>query len=105
MPQMAPPPVPHAPQPMGMHTHPHTPGHGVPIAPQAIPYPQASPQNAVERLAPAMPMQYPPAPPMYANTSQTTAPMAAKKATLIWWIVGLLVLGAAGGAVLALVMR
>jgi serine/threonine-protein kinase len=105
MPQMAPPPVPQAPQPMGMHMHPHTPGHGVPIAPQAIPYPQASPQNAVERLAPAMPMQYPPAPPMYANTSQTTAPMAAKKSTLIWWIVGLLVLGAAGGAVLALVMR
>jgi serine/threonine-protein kinase len=109
MPQMAPPPVPHAP-PMGMHMHPHTPGHGVPITPQAIPYPQASPQNAVERIAPAamppMPMQYPQAQPsMYPGASQMTAPMAAKKSTLIWWIVGLLVLGAAGGAVLALVMR
>ena len=52
-----------------------------------------------------MPMQYPQAQPsMYPGASQMAAP-AAKKSTLIWWIVGLLVLGAAGGAVLALVMR
>jgi serine/threonine-protein kinase len=104
MPQMAPPPVPMAPPPM--HVHPHTPAHGVQqMPPQPIPYPQASPQNAIDRIAPAMPMQYPQAQPsMYPGASQMAAP-AAKRSTLIWWIVGLLVLGAAGGAVLALVMR
>jgi serine/threonine-protein kinase len=106
MPQMAPPPVPMAPPPMAMHMHPHTPSHGVPqMPPQPMPYPQASPQNAIDRIAPPMPMQYPQAQPsMYPGASQMAAP-AAKKSTLIWWIVGLLVLGAAGGAVLALVMR
>ena len=75
------------------------------MAPQPIPYPQASPQNAIDRIAPPMPMQYPQAQPsMYPGALQMAAP-AAKKSTLIWWIVGLLVLGAAGGAVLALVMR
>jgi serine/threonine-protein kinase len=103
MPQMAPPPVPMAPPPIAMHAHPHTPSHGVPQMP---PYPQASPHNAIDRIAPAMPMQYPQAQPsMYPGASQLAAPAVAKKSTLIWWILGLLVLGAAGGAVLALVMR
>jgi serine/threonine-protein kinase len=109
LPQIAPPPVPQAPQPMAMHGHPHTPAHDIAQMPpsQPIPYPQASPQNAVDRIAPApLPMQYPQAQPsMYPGASQMAAPAAGKKSTLIWWIVGLLVLGAAGGAVLALVMR
>jgi hypothetical protein len=38
-------------------------------------------------------------------SSSVTAVQTQKSSKLIWWIVGLLVLGAAGGAVLALVMR
>ncbi len=109
LPQMAPPPMPVSPQPLGVHIS--SPGRGsVQTPPPAsIPYPQPQPQNAIERVAP---VSYPQVSQaqlqqqhMYPSAS-ITAPVHAKKSSkLIWWIVGLLVLGAAGGAVLALVMR
>jgi hypothetical protein len=101
MPQIVPPPMPVSPQPLGVRIA--SPAHGVPHvhAPQSIPYPQAQPQNAIERIAP---VSYPQVSqhPMY---GQQTLNVSKKSSKLIWWIVGLLVLGAAGGAVLALVMR
>jgi serine/threonine protein kinase len=104
MPQMAPPPMPVSPQPLGVHLA--TPARGAPaLAPHApIPYPQPQPQNAIDRVAP---MTYPSAPQaqqqMYAAHSSAMVPQRSSK--LIWWIVGLLALGAAAGAALALVMR
>jgi serine/threonine protein kinase len=98
MPQMAPPPMPVSPQPLGVHL-------SGPARPQTpIPYPQPQPQNAIDRVAP---MSYPQAPvaqqQMYAPHGSVA--MEKKSPKLIWWIVGLLALGAAAGAVLALVMR
>ena len=108
MPQMAPPPMPVSAQPLGVHIG--TPVHGTPqmAPPQPIPYPQPQPQNAIERIAP---VSYPQVSQaqlqqqhMYPSASTSMVPTK-KSSKLIWWIVGLLVLGAAGGAVLALVMR
>jgi serine/threonine-protein kinase len=98
MPQMAPPPMPVSPQPLAVHL-------STPARPQTpIPYPQPQPQNAIDRVAPA---SYPQAPvaqqQMYA--SHPSVATGKKSSKLIWWIVGLLALGAAAGAVLALVMR
>jgi hypothetical protein len=98
MPQMAPPPMPVSPQPLGVHL-------SAPARPQTpIPYPQPQPQNAIDRV---VPMAYPQAPvaqqQMYAPHGSVA--MEQKSSKLIWWIVGLLALGAAAGAVLALVMR
>jgi serine/threonine protein kinase len=98
MPQMAPPPMPVSPQPLGVHL-------SGPVRPQTpIPYPQPQPQNAIDRVAP---MSYPQAPvaqqQMYAPHGSVA--MEKKSSKLIWWVVGLLALGAAAGAVLALVMR
>ena len=100
MPQIVPPPMPVSPQPLGVRIA--TPSHGVPLhASQPIPYPQPQPQNAIERIAP---VSYPQVS-QHQMYGQQTLNVAKKSSKLIWWIVGLLVLGAAGGAVLALVMR
>jgi serine/threonine-protein kinase len=109
MPHMMPPAMPGAgarPQPLGVHMS--APGVISTPPPQGIPYPQAQPQNAIDRVAPVTYPQVSNAQlqqqQMYGSTS-VTAVQGQKSSKLIWWIVGLLVLGAAGGAVLALVMR
>ena len=73
---------------------------GLAQAPQAIPHsPYAMPPSAPQ-TDPVMPLQYPYAPPnLYA---QSPAPAKSK---WLWWVVGLLALGAAVGAALALVLR
>jgi hypothetical protein len=102
MPQMAPPPMPVSPQPLGVHLS--TPSRGAPQIQAPIPYPQPQPQNAIDRVAP---MSYPQAPVAQQQMYAPHGSMAVEKKSskLIWWIVGLLALGAAAGAVLALVMR
>jgi serine/threonine-protein kinase len=91
LPQMAPPPMPVSPQPLSVNMS--TPARG------QVPYPQPQPQNAIDRVAPvSYPQASPPQQAMYAS-----AP-AAKKSKLLWWILGLLALGAAAGAVLAKVI-
>jgi len=105
MPQIAPPPMPVSPQPLGVHLA--TPARGaLAVGPrgQAPSYPQVQPQNAIDRIAPVgYPQASQVAPPqMYAPHGSVALE---KKSMLIWWVVGLLALGAAAGAVLALVMR
>jgi hypothetical protein len=125
LPQMAPPPMPSG-QPMG-----HLPGmgpggppmghmgpmghpgasmtgmppagasmgmHGAPMGG----YPQAPPNHAVDHVGPLM--TYPQAHPhMYPTGAITEVKTGGRK--WIWWVVGLLVLGAGAGAVLALIMQ
>jgi len=103
MPHMIPPAMPVSGQPLGVHMNAAI---ATPV-PQAIPYPQPQPQNAIERIAPVSYPQVSQAQlqqQMYPSSS-VTAVQGRKSSKLIWWIVGLLVLGAAGGAVLALMMR
>jgi serine/threonine protein kinase len=76
--------------------HAPTPGFGAPQIPQQ-PYPM--PVGAMA-MAPA-PLTYPQAPQGYAPMQQR----AGSTTKWVWWIVGLLALGAAAGAVLALAMR
>ena len=101
MPNLPPPPMPVAPQamepmavaPLGSRVS--TPTHGAPqLIPQS-PYPMMAPAA----MPPPM-MGYPQAPP---NVHGAAAQPRSSK--WVWWIVGLLVLGAAVGAVLALAMR
>jgi len=97
MPHLQPPAIP-ASNPK--HAHPtapngprSTPAGGVPL--HATPVPAAYPQQ----LAPAnMPMAYP-------QAAQYQQQPKAGGSKIVWWIIGLLALGAAAGAILALVMR
>jgi len=115
MPQMAPPPMPgqmgmgmqqlgqmgHGmgnPAPLGVRIA--TPGGGTPVAQQH--YPQAQPNHAVDHVGPLM--SYPQSQPGYAPGAATEINPASSR-RWIWWVVGLLALGAAAGAVLALVMK
>jgi serine/threonine protein kinase len=109
LPHIAPPPMPISPQPLAVHINTPNPGALPSPPPQAMPYPQAHPQNAIDRVAPATypqvsHAQIPQQPPSHLYSGTTTV-QTKKSSKLIWWIVGLLVLGAAGGAVLALAMR
>jgi serine/threonine protein kinase len=63
-------------------------------------YPQAQSNHAVDHVGPIM--TYPQAQP---NPMYPSAPQAGASSKWVWWVVGLLALGAAAGAVLALVMR
>jgi serine/threonine-protein kinase len=87
------------PAPMGMRIS--TPGGGTPVHQ----YPQAPPNHAVDNVGPLM--TYPQAQPgMYPHGGKTdVSPTTRSSKTWIWWVVGLLALGAAAGAVLALVMN
>jgi hypothetical protein len=93
LPNMAPPPMPrehHPTAPNGPHA---TPSGGVQqlhMAATALPPPQ--------QLAPSYPMAQAP----YQQQLKPTAPGSNK---IIWWIIALLALGAAAGAVLALAMK
>src|SRR3569623_1120350 len=95
--------MPVAGQPLGVHMNAAI----APPVPQAIPYPQPQPQHAIARIAPVRTPQVSQAqlPQQMYPSSSVTAVQGRKSSKLIWWIVGLLVLGAAGGAVLALMMR
>jgi eukaryotic-like serine/threonine-protein kinase len=82
------------PMPMPMSyggQHAPTPGFGAPLYP---------PNGGAMSMAPA-PLTYPQAPPMYTNAPARNA----SSTKWVWWIVGLLALGAAAGAILALAMR
>jgi eukaryotic-like serine/threonine-protein kinase len=80
--------------------HPVTPGFG---APQVGPMMQMQPQPYGGAMAmPPQQLVYPQAPPQYTNAGGTRAGSSTK---WIWWVVGLLALGATAGAVLALAMR
>jgi serine/threonine-protein kinase len=81
-----------SPLPMAPPHHAPTPGFGAPQVPQ--PYPMGA------MMAPA-PLTYPQAPAGYAPVQQR----ASSPTKWVWWIVGLLALGAAAGAILALAMR
>jgi serine/threonine protein kinase len=84
-----------------------TPGGGTPVQ-QGSPYPQAQPNHAIDRVAnhQNQMMQYPQAQPgMYPQGGKTDVQPTAGSKKWIWWVVGLLALGAAAGAVLALVMN
>jgi len=105
MPHVVPPSMPmgsQGPTPLGVRIN--TPGHGSPITPQSqpgmqqlqTPYPMMQPQQMSMGMG-ASPMTYPQAPPMY--------PPSQSSSKWIWWVIGLLALGAIAGAVLALVMR
>jgi eukaryotic-like serine/threonine-protein kinase len=111
MPQVAPPAMPKT-SPIGhmqMNTHPtaphgphSTPSHGISYAPVSAVGP-AHPMHAPQ-LAPAnVPLTYPPAAQYQQHLSGPTRANTSNK--IIWWVVGLLALGAAAGAILALVMR
>jgi eukaryotic-like serine/threonine-protein kinase len=113
MPQVAPPPMPHggmhmqhagASMPMGQHHMPNramTPGGGMPIQQH---YPQAPANHAVDHVGQ---INYPQATPgMYPQgVAHTTDVVATGSRKWLWWVIGLLALGAAAGAVLALVMN
>ena len=108
MPQMAPPPLPpHAPMPMpmpgqsmGMAPMSARPGTPQPIAPM---YPQAAPNHAIDHVGA---VQYPQASPnMYPAGVSTTDVVKTPSRAWLWWVIGLLALGAVAGAVLALVMN
>jgi eukaryotic-like serine/threonine-protein kinase len=104
MPHIAPPamPAPQRVQPLGPMPTPNpmppsqmrgqTPGFGAPMY-----APQNGPNGS---MAMQPPLVYPQAPPMY-----THPPARASSTKWVWWIVGLLALGAAAGAILALAMR
>jgi serine/threonine protein kinase len=70
-----------------------TPGFGAPMDP-----PAHGPNGSQAMMQP--PLVYPQAPPMYAHPPARTS-----STKWLWWIVGLLALGAAAGAILALAMR
>ena len=115
MPNVAPPPMPMGSsagmQPVGVRINqPHqggTPGSGTPLMNhQQSAYPQPPPNHAVDHVGPIM--TYPQAQPhMYPAAGGPTEvnPTAGGGAKWIWWVVGLLALGAGVGAVLALVMQ
>jgi serine/threonine-protein kinase len=116
MPQVAPPPMPGGPggggmmgsgmqmqgagAPLGVRIA--TPGGGTPIAPLNNPasYPQAPPNHAVDRVGPLV--TYPQANTNNGATEVRPTQPGGGSSKLIWWIVGLLVLGAGVGAVAAL---
>ena len=130
MPQMMPPPMPAGPSPFAGQSQPNAAPFAGQSQPAMQPYgAQSSPgmQPYGAQSSPGMmPMgggghaptpssgvQYPqahaqglPYPQASISQVQQHAPVAGKKtATWIWWVLGLLALGAAAGAVLALVMR
>ena len=74
-----------------------TPAGGVPMHMQPV-TPLPAPQPVAQQLSPSYPVaqQYP---------QMQRHPPAASSNKIIWWIIALLALGAAAGAVLALVMR
>jgi hypothetical protein len=112
MPNVAPPPMPspntaspggHMPQrghaPHGLHA---TPAHGVAYSPVSA----IGPAHPHSQLAPAnIPMTYPLAQGAQYQQHLTAPTRAGNSNKIIWWVVGLLALGAAAGAILALVMR
>jgi serine/threonine protein kinase len=89
----------------------HTPGHGVPQMQQQIPMtpqPNAYHPALAPGSTPGVPSplaNYPSAPMMQHPGMSSVAAQAPSGTRWIWWIVGLLVLGAAAGAVLALMMK
>jgi serine/threonine-protein kinase len=94
------------PTPLGVRIN--TPGHGSPINPQSqpgmqlqTPYPMMQSPQQMSMGMGASPMAYPQAPAMYQQAHER--PQSSSR--WIWWVVGLLALGATAGAVLALVMR
>jgi len=102
MPNLQPPGMPASnPRPHAHPTSPNgpgaTPAGGVPV--YATPVPAAGPAAYPQQLAPAA-VPYP-----QAAQYQQQAPKAAGGNKIVWWIIGLLALGAAAGAILALVMR
>ncbi len=72
-----------------------------PMPPSGFGAPMYAPPNGPNgSMAMQPPLVYPQAPPMY-----THPPARASSTKWLWWIVGLLALGAAAGAILALAMR
>jgi serine/threonine-protein kinase len=80
------------PTPNPMQMRQPTPGFGAPM------YAPPNGPNGSQAMMP--PLVYPQAPPMYAHP-----PARVSSTKWVWWIVGLLALGAAAGAILALAMR
>ncbi|MDB4952748.1 MAG: serine/threonine protein kinase [Myxococcales bacterium] len=111
MPNLAPPPVPQQAQYGGTGGGPlHAPGSGSQPAPLRIATPdggtpmmkaaaQPYPQHSIGGPSP---MAYPQAQPYMQQTQRTAEPSSSR---WIWWVIGLLALGAAAGAVLAYLMR
>ncbi len=77
-----------------------TPGGGTPVLQGQQQYPQPG-NHAVDRVGPIM--NYPPAQPQMANGAAEVRPTmpGGGNSKLVWWVVGLLVLGAGVGAVAA----
>src|SRR5256885_95387 len=107
MPQMVPPPVPHyspvpgsgphvgpasPPSPLGLRIA--TPGHGIPKVSVVVP-PTSPPAYPINSGYPQMQM----------SNIDTDTVRSNPTTKWIWWIVGLLALGATAGAVLALLTR
>jgi hypothetical protein len=111
MPQLAPPPAMpttpvHGQGPAMGGVRVATPGHGTPITNNGPSgYPQAQGGHAVDRVGP-MPSYGTGQSQPLAQTGQEMRPTApAGNSKLIWWIVGLLVLGAGAGAIAAYFMQ
>lgn len=86
----------------GLTPQPLTPAGGAPMM-HPTGYPQAAPTHAPPQAPIAYPQAQPHMYPAGASTTEVTHAAGSKK--WIWWVVVLLALGAAAGAVLALVMQ